>query len=128
MLGRAALLLMSLIWGSSFFILKNTLESVSTLYVLAIRFSGAAVLLCLFCLRDLKKLDRAYLFGGALMGVCLFAAYVLQTFGLTLTTPLSKRSRPRPMQARQLPAESATSSPYTSFRDPTTTWNTSCPR
>ncbi len=87
MLGRAALLLMSLIWGSSFFILKNTLESVSTLYVLAIRFSGAAVLLCLFCLRDLKKLDRAYLFGGALMGACLFAAYVLQTFGLTLTTP-----------------------------------------
>ncbi len=87
LLGRAALLLTSLIWGSSFFILKNTLESVSTLYVLAIRFSGAAVLLCLFGLRELKKLDRNYLRGGAIMGVCLFAAYVLQTYGLTLTTP-----------------------------------------
>ena len=87
LLGRAALLLMSLIWGSSFFILKNTLESVSTLYVLAIRFSGAAVLLCLFSLRELKKLDAKYLRGGAAMGVCLFIAYVLQTYGLTMTTP-----------------------------------------
>ena len=87
LLGRGALLLMSIIWGSSFFILKNTLESVSTLYVLAIRFSGAAVLLCLFSLRELKKLDRRYLLGGALMGLCLLAAYVLQTYGLTLTTP-----------------------------------------
>ncbi len=87
LLGRGALLLMSIIWGSSFFILKNTLESVSTLYVLAIRFSGAAVLLCLFSLRELKKLDRRYLAGGALMGLCLLAAYVLQTYGLTLTTP-----------------------------------------
>ena len=87
LLGRAALLLMSIIWGSSFFILKNTLESVSTLYVLAIRFSGAAILLCLFGVRELKKLDRAYLKGGAMMGVCLFAAYVFQTYGLTLTTP-----------------------------------------
>lgn len=87
LLGRAALLLMSLIWGSSFFILKSTLESVSTLYVLAIRFSGAAVLLCLFSLRELKKLDAKYLRGGAAMGVCLFIAYVLQTYGLTMTTP-----------------------------------------
>ena len=87
LLGRAALLLMSLIWGSSFFILKNTLESVSTLYILAIRFSGAAVLLCLFGFRELKKLDGKYLRGGAIMGSCLFIAYVLQTYGLTMTTP-----------------------------------------
>ncbi len=87
LLGRGALLLMSIIWGSSFFILKNTLESVPTLYVLAIRFSGAAILLCLFGVRELKKLDGRYLLGGALMGLCLLAAYVLQTFGLTLTTP-----------------------------------------
>ena len=85
LLGRAALLLMSIIWGSSFFILKNTLESVSTLYVLAIRFSGAAVLLCLFGLRELKQLDREYLKGGAIMGVCLFLAYVFQTYGLEST-------------------------------------------
>lgn len=87
LLGRGALLLMSIIWGSSFFILKNTLESVPTLYVLAIRFSGSAILLCLFGVRELKKLDGRYLLGGALMGLCLLAAYVLQTFGLTLTTP-----------------------------------------
>ena len=87
LIGRAALLLMSLIWGSSFFILKNTLESVSTLYVLAIRFTGAAVLLCIFGLRDLKKIDGKYLIGGASMGICLFIAYVFQTYGLTMTTP-----------------------------------------
>ena len=87
LLGRGALLLATLIWGSSFFILKNTLDTVPTLYVLAFRFCGAAVLLCLICLRELKKIDRSYLIGGLLLGLTMFAAYVLQTFGLSLTTP-----------------------------------------
>lgn len=87
LLGRGSLLTTTLIWGTSFVVLKNTLDSVSTLYVLAFRFAGAAVLLCVFCLKELKKLDRAYIKGGALMGLCMFLAYVLQTFGLEHTTP-----------------------------------------
>ena len=87
LLGRGALFMTSLIWGSSFFILKNTLDSVPTLYVLAFRFCGAAILLCLAGLKELKKIDREYLIGGVAMGLILFVAYVLQTFGLSMTTP-----------------------------------------
>lgn len=86
-LGRLALFATTLIWGTSFVILKSTLDSVETLYVLAFRFTGAAILLLLISLGELRKLDRGYIIGGVLMGVCLFLAYVLQTYGLVYTTP-----------------------------------------
>ena len=86
-LGRLAILAVTLIWGSSFVVMKNTLESVTTLYLLAFRFTGAALLVALLGARELKKLDAAYWKGGAIMGLFLFLAYVLQTYGLMHTTP-----------------------------------------
>lgn len=86
-LGRLAILATTLIWGTSFVILKSTLESVSTMYVLAIRFLGASVLMLLIGCRELKKLDKGYFIGGIGMGVFLFIAYMFQTYGLTYTTP-----------------------------------------
>lgn len=86
-MGRIALLVTTFIWGTSFVILKSALNSIPTLYILAFRFSGAAVLMLLIGIKDLKKLDMGYLKGGAMMGLCLFLAYVFQTFGLVHTTP-----------------------------------------
>lgn len=86
-LGRAALVFTTIIWGTSFVILKTTINEVPPLYVLAYRFSGAAVLMLLIGFRDIKKLDLQYLRGGVIMGVCIFAAYVLQTYGLYYTSP-----------------------------------------
>lgn len=86
-LGRTCLILTTLIWGSSFVILKSALDSITPLWVLAIRFSGAAILMLIACLPRLKKLDKRYVTGGCLMGLCLAAAYILQTYGLVYTTP-----------------------------------------
>ncbi|HBD85896.1 MAG TPA: EamA family transporter [Clostridiales bacterium] len=86
-LGRAALLATTFIWGSSFVILKRTLDSIPVLWVLAIRFGGAALLMAMIGFRELKKLDRHYLKYGVTLGVVLFASYVLQTYGLVYTTP-----------------------------------------
>lgn len=86
-LGRAALILTTLIWGTSFVVLKTTINEIPTLYVLAFRFTGAAIIMLLFGAKDLKKLDKSYIIGGSLMGVILFVAYTVQTFGLSLTTP-----------------------------------------
>ena len=86
-LGRAALFAMTFLWGTSFVILKNTLESISTLYILAVRFTGAALIMAAFGVREWKTADWKYFIGGALMGACLFAAYVFQTYGLVYTTP-----------------------------------------
>lgn len=86
-LGRFALIVTTLLWGSSFTIMKDALATVPTLWLLAIRFSGAAMLMALIGIRSLRRLDRGYLTGGACMGVCLYLAYTLQTYGLVHTTP-----------------------------------------
>ena len=90
--GRLALIGATLIWGTSFVILKNTLDSISTLYVLAFRFTGAALLMFLAGFRDFGALSKrevrnGYVKGGLVMGVVLFCAYTLQTYGLVYTTP-----------------------------------------
>ena len=51
------------------------------------RFSGAAMLMALIGIRSLRRLDHGYLTGGACMGVCLYLAYSIQTYGLVHTTP-----------------------------------------
>lgn len=86
-LGRLALIVTTFIWGTSFVVMKDTLQTVPTMFLLALRFSGAAILLFLFSLRELKKIDKGYLCGGMVMGVMLFVAYVFQTYGLVYTTP-----------------------------------------
>ncbi|MEI3089695.1 MAG: DMT family transporter [Oscillospiraceae bacterium] len=86
-LGRFALIVTTLLWGSSFTIMKDALASVPALWLLAIRFSGAAMLMALIGIRSLRRLDRGYLTGGACMGVCLYLAYTIQTYGLVHTTP-----------------------------------------
>ncbi len=86
-IGRLCLLGATLLWGSSFVVLKTTLDTVPTLWVLAIRFTGAALLMALPILPKLRALDAGCLKTGALMGLALYLAYTLQTFGLEYTTP-----------------------------------------
>ena len=86
-LGRLALFLAALLWGISFVVMKSVLENIPTLYILAIRFLGAGLILLPLCARKLKGFDKKYLAGGALMGVAMLIAYVFQTYGLSMTTP-----------------------------------------
>ena len=64
--------------------LKTTLDSVPTLWILAIRFTGAAILMGLPSIKQLAKIDKRCLASGVFMGLALYAAYTLQTFGLVL--------------------------------------------
>ena len=86
-LGRLALFMTAFIWGTSFVVLKNTLDSVGTLWVLAIRFSVSAVLLALFAVKQLRRMDKRVVKGSVMMGLCLAVAYIVQTYGLKYTTP-----------------------------------------
>ena len=85
--GRLALLTAALIWGSSFVIMKNTVDDVPVFLLLAIRFSISFVVLGAVFFRRLRGLDRRFLLGGMLCGAMLITAYSLQTFGLVGTTP-----------------------------------------
>ena len=86
-LGRLALFSAALLWGLSFIAMKNVLTSIPTLYILAIRFCGAALILLPACASKIKKIGKGYLPGGVMMGAALLLAYIFQTYGLRLTTP-----------------------------------------
>ncbi len=86
-LAKPMILVATLIWGSSFFILKDTLDHVDAMFLLAFRFSFAAALLALIFWRRWRGIDRSYWWRGGIMGLFLFSGYAVQTYGLIGTTP-----------------------------------------
>lgn len=87
LLAKPMLFAAALIWGTSFFIMKNTLDVMPVFYLLAIRFTAGAILLSLAAWKRWKDFSPDYLWRGAVIGGFLFLAYSVQTFGLALTTP-----------------------------------------
>ena len=86
-LAKPMLFAAAFIWGSSFFIMKDTLDSMPVQYLLAIRFTTGAVLLGLVCWKKWRPFMKPdYLWRGGLMGLCLYLAYAIQTYGLERTT------------------------------------------
>lgn len=89
--GRALLFAATIVWGSSFVILKDTLAMLGngnfTFFVLACRFLIAGVIFSAVSLRRFSKLDKKTALRGILLGVILFAAYSVQTIALRFTTP-----------------------------------------
>jgi len=87
LLARLALFFATLIWGSSFVIVKNTVDVLPVFFLLAVRFSIAFIVLAVIFAKRLKQIDKNYLWQGGIIGLCLFIAYASQTFGITDTTP-----------------------------------------
>ena len=86
-IGFLATLMTTLIWGSSFVIMKNTLDALPVMYLLAFRFTVASVLMGIFSIKQIKAMNKKTLRGGVVMGIFLFLAYTFQTYGLDNTTP-----------------------------------------
>jgi drug/metabolite transporter (DMT)-like permease len=80
-----ALVLLTVLWGTTFVVVKDALSHGDPFSFLALRFSVGAGVLSLLARRRL--LSAVHLRRGALLGVFLFAGFVLQTVGLTDTTP-----------------------------------------
>lgn len=87
LIGQLLLLTATVVWGTSFFILKNTIEQVPAYFVIAIRFLFSGVVLFFIFIKKLKKLDKKTLLQGIIIGVFVAAAYMLQTSGLKHTSP-----------------------------------------
>ncbi len=89
--GRALLLLVTIVWGSSFVVLKDTLTELGngkfTFFVLAFRFLLSGIALSLICYKKLITIKKSTFFKGLLLGCILFGAYGVQTVGLKYTTP-----------------------------------------
>ena len=85
--GRLALLTAAVIWGTSFIVMKDTVDHIPVFQLLAIRFTLAGLLLALIFRKRLMRSARSLLSHGAVCGALLLSAYATQTFGLKTTTP-----------------------------------------
>lgn len=85
-LADLSLLSIAIIWGSTFIIVKQSVESTPVFSFLFMRFTLAGMLLGLISAPKLKALDKRVLADGLLLGIALFLAYAFQTFALTLTS------------------------------------------
>lgn len=81
------LVLVTLVWGSTFVLIKSALADISPLWFNAIRMALAAGSLLLIFRRDMARLTRASAVAGAVVGVFLWLGFEFQTTGLKLTTP-----------------------------------------
>lgn len=86
-IAKLALLLATIIWGSSFIIMKDALDDMGTFFLLALRFTGACLLLAAVFWYKLRLLNFYYIKAGFVMGTLLLTAYAVQTLGLAETTP-----------------------------------------
>ncbi|WP_017301371.1 DMT family transporter [Nodosilinea nodulosa] len=77
--GIALLLLVTVLWGTSFPVLKDTLGSVHPAVLIAVRYSIAAIAL----LPWLRRVSRSLLRDGALLGTILFLETALALTGLS---------------------------------------------
>lgn len=80
------LLLITLIWGGTFSIVKTALEDASPLIFLGIRFGISTILYIIFFPSSLKDFDSKTLKHGLVISFLLFVGFAFQTVGLKYTT------------------------------------------
>lgn len=85
-LATVGLWLTAAIWGFAFVIVKNSLDFIPPLYMIALRFTLAGAVLGLIIHKRLRHLTLADVKGGAVVGLFLFLAYITQTIGCQYTT------------------------------------------
>jgi drug/metabolite transporter (DMT)-like permease len=87
-LAHAGLVVVVLVWGTTFVVVKSALRDASTLLFLAIRFSLASLALAIVFRKECTSWRslRQGLKGGSIAGLLLFFSYFFQTVGLRYTT------------------------------------------
>src|SRR6266446_4399897 len=83
---NALLVFVSMIWGSTFLIVQQTIRLTGPFTFLAMRFGIGALVLALIFHKRLAQITRAEIITGSIIGLFLFGTYALQTTGLQYTT------------------------------------------
>ncbi|MDQ1331092.1 MAG: family transporter [Thermodesulfobacteriota bacterium] len=78
----AALLFISIIWGSTFIITKQAIENVPVFSFLTLRFAIASLLLWIFSSTRINRLSVKTVSDGFILGTVLFLTFAFQTVGL----------------------------------------------
>lgn len=85
---RLVLVAATLCWGGNFVIGKFAVSTLDPLWVIAIRFSAAGLLLCLLCWKRVRRnINRKLVAAGCIMGLFSFLGFWTQFLGLSATSP-----------------------------------------
>ena len=85
-LAMMGLLLATLIWGGSFVVMKNSVDTLTPTFLLAVRFTMASITMLLVFYKKLRYSSRESLRCGLILGVFLELSYLFQTYGIKYTT------------------------------------------
>lgn len=85
-LGEGALLLMTIIWGGTFVIVKESLSDVSPLLFVGVRFGIAAIIVSFYFLAKGIRPESNSIKSGVFLGILLFLGFFFQTNGLKITS------------------------------------------
>ncbi len=86
LLADLSLLVVAFVWGGGFVAVKDALNTLSPMLLMAFRFTIAAAIIYLFFRSKIGKIEKSDLKGGGVVGLALFVAFAFQTFGLQYTT------------------------------------------
>jgi drug/metabolite transporter (DMT)-like permease len=79
---EAALIGVTMVWGSTFLVVKHALSVSGPLFFVGLRFGAAALVLAMFAGRSLAAITRTELKAGMAIGSAIALGYTLQTIGL----------------------------------------------
>lgn len=80
------LLLSTVIWGSTFVIVKSVLDENSPLWYTAFRWILSTVILGLLFFKRVRTISKATVLRGTILGLLLYVGFALQTVGLQTTS------------------------------------------
>ena len=83
---EGALVLTTLLWGVTFVVIKLSLNDVSPLLFVSLRFTLASLILLPFMFGIFKTFTKEILIGGIILGLLNFAGFATQTIGLKFTS------------------------------------------
>ena len=81
-----AMISIAAVWGSSFVVMKDSLERQNVFSFLSSRFILAALLMFLYKPGVFRGLTNKFISRGIIAGILLGSGYIFQTYGLTKTT------------------------------------------
>lgn len=85
------LAIVAMFWGTSYAIVKDTLNSIKPLQLMTLRFGLSTLILSCIFIKKLKKIKRKDLYQGSIIGVFLFLSFFFLVIGILYTTA-SKQS------------------------------------
>ncbi|GAA0740014.1 DMT family transporter [Clostridium oceanicum] len=86
MLADSSLLIVALMWGGGFVAVKDALDNVTPMYITAIRFIFASLILGIIFFKKLKNIRKKDLKASFIIALFLFGGFTTQTIGLQYTT------------------------------------------